>query len=343
MLLSDIAKQASVSPSTVSRAINQPEIVASESLARIRAVMEEHAYVPSPANRRRGPKSRLSQLRRLGVWFVGAKNNNPSLNWFQDRMADVQGPNPRQRIELSMLFSSSPDALPRALEEERLDGVIIQGMEPSAAILAKLKKIPCVWFMTRRSDDFPGDFVEPNNDENGRMAAQYLARQGHKSVAVLTTEPGYSANHHRVEAFMQEAAALNLEANCVLGADVPGVSYLEVSPLNNEIAELVQRLLELRPCPTGIYIPSDHFAGAFFRTLRQTAPSSNHKFEFILGNYNPIIYNNLERSPACIDINLSTLVRKVVDHLVWRIENPDSPGRIALSVSPTLRPAHDLH
>mgnify|MGYP003673574494 CR=1 FL=1 len=300
--------------------------------------MEEHAYVPPPASRRRGPKSRMSQLRRLGVWFVGAKANNPSLNWFQDRMADVQGPNPRQRIELFMLFSNSPDELPRALEEERLDGVIIQGMEPSPTILAKLKKIPCVWFMTRRSDNFPGDYVEPNNEENGRLAARYLSRQGHKSVVVLTTEPGYSANHHRVEAFVAEAAALHLEAHRLLGADVPGVSYLEVSPLNNEIAQLVQRLFALSPRPTGIYIPSDHFAGAFFRTLRQTAPSPSHTFEFILGNYNPIIYNNLEHSPASIDINLSTLVRKVIDHLVWRIENPDAPGRIAVSVSPTLRP-----
>jgi LacI family transcriptional regulator len=300
--------------------------------------MEKHAYVPPPASRRRGPKSRQTQVRRLGVWFVGAKANNPSLNWFQDLMADVQGLNPRQRIELFMLFSNSPEELPRALEEARLDGVIIQGMEPSASVLTKLKKIPCVWFMTRRSDNFPGDYVEPNNEENGRMAARYLAIRGHKSVAVLTTEPGYSANHHRVEAFRQEAAGLNLEAHRVLGADVPGVSYLEISPLNNEIVQLVKRLLELRPCPTGIYIPSDHFAGAFFRTLRQSTPSLDHKFEFILGNYNPIIYNNLEHSPASIDINLSTLVRKVIDHLVWRIENPDSPGRIAVSVSPTLRP-----
>jgi LacI family transcriptional regulator len=40
-----------------------------------------------------------------------------------------------------------------------------------------------------------------------------------------------------------------------------------------------------------------------------------------------------------IDINLATLVRKVVDHLVWRIENPGSAGRVGVAVSPTLRPS----
>ena len=37
-----------------------------------------------------------------------------------------------------------------------------------------------------------------------------------------------------------------------------------------------------------------------------------------------------------MDINLPTLVRKVVDHLVWRVENPQIVGRIGVTVSPTL-------
>jgi len=59
MLITEIAKKAKVSPATVSRAINQPQIVAPDSLARIRLVMEEHNYVPAPLNRRRGPKVRM--------------------------------------------------------------------------------------------------------------------------------------------------------------------------------------------------------------------------------------------------------------------------------------------
>ena len=66
-----------------------------ELLARIRAVMEEHNYVPAPLHRRRGPKSRLSEQRRIGVWFVGGKASNPSHNWFQDQLLQVQSADPR--------------------------------------------------------------------------------------------------------------------------------------------------------------------------------------------------------------------------------------------------------
>ena len=337
MLLSDIAKQAFVSSSTVSRAINQPNIVAPDSLARIRAVMESHSYVPSPVSQRRGPKSRQPRLRRLGVWFVGAKADNPSLNWFQERIADAQTENPRLQIEVHMLFSNSPEELPRALAEKRLDGVIIQGMEPPSAVLKSLKGLPCIWFMTRRTNLFPGDYVEPNNEENGQMAANYLADRGHRTVAVITTEPGYSANSQRIQAFADQTIRRGLTCHRILGENSSKVSYLEIAPFNQEIARLVQRLGEQSPRPTGLYLPSDHFAGALFRTLRLNGFHFSADFEVILGNHNPVIYNNLEFNPACIDINLSTLVRKVIDHLVWRIENPDSPGRLALSVSPTLR------
>lgn len=336
MLITEIAHKARVSPATVSRAINQPELVAAESLARIRAVMQQHNYVPAPLNRRRGPKARLPEQRRIGVWFVGAKANNASLNWFQDQLLQVQSTDPRYRVDLRVLFSNSPAELPRVLVGERLDGVIIQGMEPSAECMSQLSTLPHVWFMTRRSWTYPGDYVEPNNEENGRMAADYLHERGHKAVAMISTDPDYSAIVRRNAAFVARANELGMSVHSILGASNPGVSYLEIAPVNGESSELVKRLLDYTPKATGLYIPVDHFCGAFFRALREAGKHPSRDFEAILGNYNPVIYPNLDHLPAAIDINLPLLVRKVIDHLLWRIENRDVGGRIGITVSPRL-------
>ncbi len=338
MLITEIARKAKVSPATVSRAINQPQIVAPDSLARIRAVMEKHNYVPAPIERRRGPKTRLTEQRRIGVWFVGGKANNPSLNWFQDQLLQVQSNEARHRVDLRVLFSNAPDELPANLATERLDGLIIQGMEPSAAALARLRDLPHAWFMTRRSATFPGDYVEPNNEENGRMAADHLAARGHKALAVISTDPDYSAVARRVRAFVARAAELRLPVHSILGKSNPGVSYLEVAPVHEDTDTLVRTLLASAPRATGLYLPVDHFCGSFFRALRSVGKKPGRDFETVLGNYNPIIYHNLDHHPAAIDINLATLVRKVVDHLVWRIENRGANGRIGICVSPTLRP-----
>lgn len=336
MLIVEIAKKAKVSPATVSRAINQPQIVAPTSLARIRAVMLEHNYVPAPVNRRRGPKARMSEQRRIGVWFVGAKANKPSLNWFQDQLLQVQATDTRYRVDLRLLFANTLEELPAALASEKLDGLIIQGMEPAPACLAKLRELPHVWFMTRRSTTYPGDYVEPNNEENGRMAADYLHQKGHKNVAVISTDPDYSAVAHRVRAFTARAAELRLPVHTILGESNPGVGYLEIAPLHGESETLVRTLLASTPRATGLYLPVDHFCGSFFRTLREMGRKPGRDFDAILGNYNPMIYHNLDHLPAAIDINLTTLVRKVVDHLFWRIENRNTAGRIGILVSPSL-------
>lgn len=338
MLITEIARKARVSPATVSRAINQPQLVASDSLARIRAVMHEHNYVPAPLSRRRGPKARLPQNRRIGVWFVGAKANNPSLNWFQDQLLQVQSTDPRYRVDLRLLFSNTPDELPRALSSDGIDGLIVQGMEPTPDCLVKLHDVPHVWFMTRRSSSFPGDYVEPNNEENGAMAADYLLERGHKAVAVVSTDADYSAIVRRADAFVARAKQIGLTVHTILGRSSPGVSYLEISPLQAESEALVKRLAALPGKVTGLYLPVDHFCGSFFRALRESGRRAGRDFEAVLGNYNPVIYHNLDHSPAAIDINLSTLVRKVIDHLFWRIENPAVVGRIGISVSPRLLP-----
>lgn len=338
MLITEIARKAKVSPATVSRAINQPQIVAPESLARIRAVMQQHNYSPAPVHRRRGPKKRSSVQRRIGVWFVGAKAGNTSLNWFQDQLLQAESADPRFRVDLRVLFSNTPDELPRALTTEKLDGIIIQGMEPSPECMAKLQEFPHVWFMTRRSNRLSCDYVEPNNDENGQMAAEYLKERRHTSVAVISTDPDYSAVTRRVRAFTAHAEDIGLEVHRVLGKSNPGVSYLEIAPRHGESETLVKALLGVTPRATGLYIPVDHFCGSFFRALREAGQKPVRDYEAILGNYNPVIYHNLDYLPAAIDINLPTLVREVVAHLFWRIENRHTLGRIGISVSPSLLP-----
>jgi DNA-binding LacI/PurR family transcriptional regulator len=335
MLIADIAHRAKVSPATVSRVINQPHLVAPDRLARVQAVMTAVNYVPTPLHRRRGPKSRLAAPKKIAVWFVGAKKT-ASTNWFQDQLLQVQPANERQRIELSVLFSDTPDEVPRVLAERQVDGVIIQGMEPSPACMQKLGDIPHVWFMTRRTATFAGDYVEPDNDLNGRLAVDYLHSKGHKTLAVISTDPGYSAVAWRVKAFGERAKELGLTVHNILGKARPGTSFLEIAPLHEESDTLVRRMMQATPRPTGLYMPVDHFCGSLFRALRQAGLKSERDFEAVLGNYNPVIYHNLDHLPAALDINLPTLVRKVVDHLVWRVENPQIVGRIGVTVSPTL-------
>jgi len=334
LLIADIARKARVSPATVSRVINQPHLVAPTRLQQVRSAMSDLGYVPTPLHHRRGPKSRLPAAKKIALWFVGARKSS-NFNWFQDQLLQTYHSNERQRADLSVVFSDSPDDVPRALAEREVDGVIIQGMEPSPAALARLGDLPFVWFMTRRTSTFGGDYVEPDNELNGRMAAEYLRRRHFQTVAVIAADVGYSAVAWRVRAFTEHAQALGLTVHSILGKPKP-VSYLEVAPIHEESDWLVKQFMQYTAEPIGVYIPVDHFCGSLFRSMRAAGLRAERDFEAILGNYNPIIYHNLDHLPAALDINLPALVRKVVDHLVWRIDNPKMDGRIGITVAPSL-------
>jgi DNA-binding LacI/PurR family transcriptional regulator len=297
--------------------------------------MQAHGYTPCPISNRRGPKSQRMKAKSIGVWLVGAQQV-PGMNWFQDQVIRMQPPTNRCPVHFSMFYSENNLDLPKPIRNREVDGVIIQGMQPAVPCQAHLDLLPTVWFMTRRSHDWAGDFVEPDNETNGRLAADYLAERGHRQLAVISTDPTYSAIAIRSEAFTQRARSRNLDPIAISADPGRRTAFINPQSSQDDVDELVQRWTELNPRPTGIYLPGDHFCGSFLRAVRRQDLEPGRDFDLILGNRSPQIYANLSYQPAAIDINLHTLVHMVIDHLIWRIDNFGLAGRVGIKVTPTL-------
>ena len=295
-------------------------------------------YSPAPLSNRRGPKSRQIAAKSIGVWFVGAQQT-PSPNWFQDQVIQMRPSMTRSRVNVSMYYSETNATIPSPIRQREVDGVIIQGMEPAANCWSVLREMPNVWFMTRRSTDYPGDYVEPDNQANGSMAADYLTSRGHTRLAVINTDPDYSAISIRTDSFLNSCRVRRVAASPINGTLKDHPAFLDAHPREGEVNALVKRWASMNPRPTGVYLPADHFCGSFLRAARHFDLKPERDFDLILGNRSPMIYPNLSFQPTAIDINLPTLVKMVVDHLLWRIDNFNSPGRVGLSVTPTLCPA----
>jgi DNA-binding LacI/PurR family transcriptional regulator len=332
----DIARVANVSPATVSRVINHPEKVDPKRVEAVRSAMTALDYFPPPLHSRRGPKSRQPEARSIGVWFIGAPQASITA-WFHDQILQMNPVMNQRRISISAFSTDGPDRFPRQLERRGLDGLILQGMEPSESVWHRLRQIPTVWLMTRRSQDYPGDFVEPDNAANGRMAADHLAKRGHRKVAVLSTDPHYSAIEQRIQSFHKRCGELGLDVDVFSTDSGERPSYLAAAPLPEAVHHLVSAWASGHPTATGVYLPADNFVETFLRSAAGFGLIPNRQFEMILGNYSPTVYRRLSNYPPTIDINLSTLINQALDHLIWRIEHFDAPGRIGIQISPTLK------
>ncbi len=258
------------------------------------------------------------------------------MNWFQEQMIQQPSSKMKSPVDISLFYSETNLDIPRPVRNREVDGVIIQGMEPDPQSWSTLSRMPSVWFMTRRSADYPGDFVEPDNEQNGEIAANYLQANGDAQVAVINTDPNHSAIVSRTEAFVTRCRQHLMKATVINGAAKDAPAFLDAHPREDLVNQLVRRWVDMDPRPTGIYLPADNFCGSFLRAARHHRLRPERDFDLILGNRSPMIYPNLSHQPAAIDINLPTLVKRVVDHLVWRIDNFNSPGRVGITVSPTL-------
>jgi DNA-binding LacI/PurR family transcriptional regulator len=336
-----VAKHAGVSVATVSRVLNAPETVAAETVALVKRAMVKLNYTPPPPERKRGPKpqnTRLKQTKagatRIGLWSIGTPESELR-TYFSTQLETLHFALAEANMELKLLFSA-PDKVPDDLANGGISGVIIQGREPTAKCLRELARHPNVWLMTRRSNDYPGDYVEPDNQANGRLAADWLASRKAKHWMFFSMHPDNPVHAQRRAAFLERAGELHIPARTITGfSEEKSVSFGQ--PIDGVIEAMVDEMLARSPAIDGVYMPHDRICAAFFRALRQRRKAPE-RFHIILGHYNHLTYDCLHPRPAVIDVNMRAIIRHAVLQLSDRIKNPE-PVRlpVGMKISPVLR------
>ena len=242
----DVAAKAEVSPATVSRYFNHPELVRYETRNRIMAAAGELGYV---RNRAAGSLNRgLSGAVGLVVPTV---DNAIFAELIQEFASALN------TFEHALLISSHGYNLEhetlvvRALLEHQIDGLVLVGEEHSEEIhgLIATNQVSAltVWNWSRKAR-LP--CIGTDNRELGRLAARHLVELGHRDIACLFPDsPGNDrANDRREAAYASFAKA---------GTPVPRERRI-ACPYDIAVAkEIVCRLIAQQPRPTAVLAGND--------------------------------------------------------------------------------------
>jgi len=338
-----VAKRAGVSPSTVARVINDHPLVAAETVERVRQAMADLNYVPPAPAKRRGPRTERNQgfrTRNIANLVVGMDTK-------YTRSVIAPGPVAESLANhgLNLIFVPMPDPskLPPIINLKHVDGVIIQGLEPIDTAAKALREVPTVWMMTRRSNNFWADYVQPDNEANGRMAAEHLLAHNHRHLGIIDLQPNYPAFNLRSKAFASLARAQ--------GATVhePQESLTDPSPILQTGGKDVQKyiegqvldLIEISPRPTGIYLTAALELTALelftiFLSYEKRGLKVGKDVSLVAGDYSPEWMVRLNLLSACIDIQLPLIAERAVEQLIWRIQHPAAPGPVGVSMPPKI-------
>ena len=255
--LKEIAQAAGVSMTTVSNVINgKLNRVSADTVERIQALISQSGYVPNQAARS------LAQRESRVVAIIVQANENENI-FRNPYAAEYVG---ALTVELHrsgyyplIRFSDDYRDVEADLRGWNVAGAIFSGtFSRHLQSIHSLKTVPTV--LTDCYFRLPGvNHVGVDDDAGGQMAGDYLARMGHRRVALVTNNLQDSeVDQHRLAGFRAGLMAhgITLEERCVFP-----------QPIGPESIGQLTSLLRSPDGPTAIFCTADRIAAQLMQLL----------------------------------------------------------------------------
>ena len=182
--LIDVARVAGVAPMTVSRALNRPELVRSETQRKVLEAVRKTGYVPNMlAGGLASSKSRLVAI------LLPTIANSIFSDTVQALMDGLSSSNYQTLLGLTAYSPEREEALVEALLGRRPDGIVLAGTSHSKATVERLTKarVPVVeiWDLTDKPIDMMIGF---SHEEVGRQVAKHLLAKGYRKFGIVSVD-----------------------------------------------------------------------------------------------------------------------------------------------------------
>lgn len=208
--IEDVARCAGVSRSTASLVINKSPLVREKTRLLVEKVIEEIHYVPNSNARALSARTTGN----LGVIFMqDYLPENTQISYDNDQHVGLASFNISNGIMAGLAgtdygiimerFCSvgAPDALPRIINEKRVDGVFVVGLPYSEAFIPNLQKTGLPFVLVGIGNRLKGvDSVYADPGEGTKMAVRELLETGHRRICLLNCPDTLASHQGRLDA-----------------------------------------------------------------------------------------------------------------------------------------------
>ncbi len=256
--IKDIAKQARVSHSTVSRALHGSSLISDLTAERIRQTARELGYLPSAAARTL--KTNHSQA--LGVLI--RKVDDP---FFGDILQGIEEVAQASGYSLFMAASQhTPEreqAILQAMVERRVEGIIICSTPVSLDQSRQLARfgVPIVYINNQAAEEYRYSIYHDDVD-GSRQVTRHLIGLGHRRIGYLGNSTAGRSTLDRLSGFQQELKASGLSIPETYIHQVPGGGP-------DEGLSGLSHFLDLPERPTALICYNDMLAIGVLKGLKQ--------------------------------------------------------------------------
>jgi LacI family transcriptional regulator len=308
--ITDVARLAGVSVTTVSHVINGTRFVSDELRARVVAAMEELRYRPNYMAR----SLRSGETKIIGL--VVPDNSNPFFAEVARIIEDVGFENGYSVI----LCNSDGDlkkeeAYINLLISKQVDGVIFIASGDKQDLVEELISNGIqVIIADRNIPQSVADVVLVNNEQGGYEATRYLVALGHKRIGCISGPSELSPSADRVKGYKRalKEAGVPVRDELIVAGDL---RYQ-----GGEIA--MQNLLNLPNRPTAVFASNDMMALGAMRAVRQAGLQIPNDISLV-GFDDITLAAALSPALTTVSQPVNELAQLTVQRLIDRIQNSE--------------------
>ncbi|WP_119395339.1 LacI family DNA-binding transcriptional regulator [Salinibius halmophilus] len=254
--ISEVAKLAGVSKSTVSRVLSNSSLVAGDTKAKVEAAIKQLDYRPNPAAR--ALKSSKASLIGVVVPTPSSAFFNPFVTGLNEELAGTG---------YTMMFApggTTAESEATAIEsllDRRCDGLILLLNHPLSDFLARrLETLPEPTVLVGHANSKTHDTLTVDNDHGGYVAMRYLLSMNHRDIVILAGGEFNPDTIERVKGYRRAVESFGLDWSNI------AIEYGEYSE-EYGIA-CAERLLKAG-LPSAIMAGDDDIAAGVISTLRE--------------------------------------------------------------------------
>ncbi len=319
--INELARRSGVSPSTVSRALNDDPVISEETKRKVRQVAEELNYTPV-RNRKKSSTRKRSKIIALMITDISNPFFPEIVHGVEDLAFDfgysVSLWNTREDIEREKQYVET-------IKESEVDGIILGSSRIKEEQIKAIAEsdIPCV-IMNRIVEGLPSVFADYEN--GAYQATKYLVNLGHERIALINGPVSAQPSWWREKGFLRALKESEKEAEeNLLSFNSPTVEGGYVATL---------KLLSISNLPTAIFAYNDLVALGAMKAIRE-------KNLLIAKDISLVGYDDIFLS-AYLDPPLTTvsqpkyMMGKLAADLLFRLINGEKIKNNQISFKPEL-------
>lgn len=313
--IKDVARLAGVSPSSVSRVINQKGVISDETKQRIFHAMEELKYVPNDIARSFASGSSRAISLVIDISDETAYSNN----FFNNTVFGIE--TIAHKSDYNLIITNGASAFGGASSVERLiagkkvDGIVLPISVVTDELLRRIEDLgmPCVILGHSEEIGAEANWVDINNVQAGRKAVKLLLQKGYQKIAFISDGDKEVFNQDRISGYRREMSANQMS--------IPDDGILHGLSTVESGMKCVQALLQGENPPDAVICSDDRQALGALRAARQAGLQIPEQFGIISCDNTPLT-ELAETSITSVDVDTFALGVQAAEILFEQIEDP---------------------